>query len=127
MGEKNNEKQYVTESNTDSWVLLLSTETFGNGNEELGKILMNNYIYTIGEEKPHPKSIFLLNEAVKFATVNESTIECFKKLEENGTEILSCGTCLDYYNLKESLKVGQVGNMVTIVEKMNNSKKVVHI
>jgi len=121
------EEQGVNDSKTDSWVLLISTEALGNGNEELGKILMNNYIYTISEEKPHPKSIFLLNEAVKLATVNESTIECFKNLKSKGTEILSCGTCLDYYNLKESLKVGQVGNMITIVEKMNNSNKVIHI
>jgi peroxiredoxin family protein len=49
------------------------------------------------------------------------------KLSEAGVEIVSCGTCLDFYGLKEKLKVGVVGNMYSIVEKMNAAGKVINI
>ncbi|MDO7203643.1 DsrE family protein [Paraclostridium bifermentans] len=60
-------------------------------------------------------------------TENEATVENLKILQDAGVEILSCGTCLDYYGLKEELKVGTVTNMYTIVESMNNSSKTISI
>ena len=84
----------------------------GNGNDELGEVLMKGFIYTLTESKPYPKSILLVNSGVKLSTENYDTIGNLKILEEAGVEILSCGTCLDYYGLKESLKVGSVTQYV---------------
>ena len=105
----------------------ISSNKMGNGNDELGEVLMKGFIYTLTESKPYPKSILLVNSGVKLSTENYDTIGNLKILEEAGVEILSCGTCLDYYGLKESLKVGSVTNMYTIVDIMKNSSQTISI
>ena len=107
--------------------IFISSDKMGNGNDELGHVLMKGYIYALTESKPYPKSIMFVNSAIKLTTENEATIENLKVLESSGVEILSCGTCLDYYGLKEALKVGTVTNMYTIVENMNGSSKTISI
>ncbi|MBO3444559.1 sulfurtransferase-like selenium metabolism protein YedF [Clostridium sp. CCUG 7971] len=107
--------------------IFISSDKMGQGNDELGEVLIKGYIYTLTEAKPYPKHIILVNSGVKLSAQNPSTIENLKILESSGVEVLSCGTCLDYYNLKEDLKVGSVTNMYTIVDIMNNSSQTISI
>lgn len=107
--------------------IFISSDKMGQGNDELGEVLIKGYIYTLTEAKPYPKHIILVNSGVKLSAQNPSTIENLKILESAGVEVLSCGTCLDYYNLKEDLKVGSVTNMYTIVDIMNNSSQTISI
>jgi selenium metabolism protein YedF len=107
--------------------IFISSDKIGNGNDELGAVLMKGFIYTLTESKPYPKSILLVNSGVKLSTENYDTVENLKILEAAGVEILSCGTCLDYYGLKESLKLGSVTNMYTIVDIMKNSLQTISI
>ncbi|CEK32437.1 SirA-like protein [[Clostridium] sordellii] len=107
--------------------IFINSDKMGNGNDELGHVLMKGYIYTLTESKPYPKSIVFVNSGIKLTTENEATIENLKILQDAGVEILSCGTCLDYYGLKDDLKVGTVTNMYTIVETMNNSSKTISL
>lgn len=107
--------------------IFINSDKMGTGNDELGQVLIKGYIYTLTESKPYPKSILFVNSGIKLTTENEATVENLKILQDAGVEILSCGTCLDYYGLKEELKVGTVTNMYTIVETMNNSSKTISI
>ena len=107
--------------------IFINSDKMGNGNDELGHVLMKGYIYTLTESKPYPKSILFVNSGIKLTTENEATIENLKILQDAGVEILSCGTCLDYYGLKDDLKVGTVTNMYTIVDTMNNSSKTISL
>lgn len=101
--------------------IVFGSDKMGEGSDELGKILMKGYIYTLTESIPYPSTLLFLNSGVKLTTEGSEVIDDLKKLEEQGVEILSCGTCLDYYNLKDKLKVGEVTNMYTIVENMKNA------
>lgn len=107
--------------------VFISSDKIGEGDIELGKILMKGFVYTLTETKPYPKYIILVNSGVNLSTGNEDTIENLKKLENFGVEIVSCGTCLDFYNLKESLKVGRVSNIYDILEIMKNTDKTISI
>lgn len=107
--------------------VFISSDKIGEGDIELGKILMKGFVYTLTETKPYPRYIILVNSGVNLSTGNEDTIENLKKLENFGVEIVSCGTCLDFYNLKESLKVGRVSNMYDILEIMKNTDKTISI
>lgn len=107
--------------------VFLSSDKIGEGDIELGKILMKGFVYTLTETKPYPKYIILVNSGVNLSTSNEDTVENFKRLESFGVEIVSCGTCLDFYNLKENLKVGRVSNMYDILEIMKNTDKTISI
>ena len=127
---KKGENVIIEEKNQDKLedkCIFISSDKIGNGNDELGAVLMKGFIYTLTESKPYPKSILLVNSGVKLSTENYDTIENLKILEEAGVEILSCGTCLDYYGLKESLKLGSVTNMYTIVDIMKNSLQTISI
>jgi len=111
----------------DSIVIVITTDKLGQGAEELGKVLMKSYTYALTETNPLPKAVLFLNSGVKLTTEGSEVIENIKKLEAAGVEIVSCGTCLDYYQLKDKLQSGIVGNMYSIIEKMSSAGKVVNI
>ncbi|MGL5711869.1 MAG: sulfurtransferase-like selenium metabolism protein YedF [Paraclostridium sp.] len=107
--------------------IFINSDKMGTGNDELGEVLIKGYIYALTESKPYPKSIVFVNSGIKLTTINESTIENLNILQNAGVEILSCGTCLDYYGLKDDLKIGNLTNMYTIVELMNSVSKTISI
>ncbi|MCG0275115.1 MAG: sulfurtransferase-like selenium metabolism protein YedF [Thermosediminibacteraceae bacterium] len=110
---------------SSSFVILVTSDTLGKGSEELGKLLMRNYIYTLKELDRLPKCIMFINKGVYLAAQGSESLEVLKELESKGVEILSCGTCLDYYGLKEKLAVGSVTNMYTIAQKLSEFRSVV--
>lgn len=116
-----------SEEKTDSIVIVITTDKLGQGAEELGKVLMKSYTYALTEITPLPRAVIFLNSGVKLTTEGSEVLENIKKLENAGVEIISCGTCLDYYKLKDKLKTGIVGNMYSIIEKMNTCGKVINI
>ncbi len=119
--------QEQKEEELENICIFISSDKMGKGNDELGAVLMKGYIYTLTESKPYPKYIALVNSAIKLSTENAHTIENLKILEENGVEIVSCGTCLDYYDLKDKLSVGSVTNMYSIVDIMKKSSQTISI
>ena len=89
-------------------------------------VLMKGFLYTVTETKPYPEKVVLLNSAIKLSTINEETVVHLKKLEEAGTKIYSCGTCLNYYDLADQLKVGVTGNMYDVVDSlMSTSDRII--
>lgn len=103
-------------------VILITSEFLGKGDDELGKILMKGFIYTLSETDPYPSKIMLINSGAKLAATNTETVENLIKLENNGVKIMTCGTCLDFYGIKGELKVGTVANMYDIVETLKDTE-----
>ncbi len=108
-------------------VILCTSDVFGDGDRTLGDILIRGYFYTLTESDILPKVIIFLNSGAKLTTNGSKVIKDLRALEEKGVEILTCGTCLDFYNLKSDLEVGGVSNMYTISEYLNNTKKVIRL
>jgi len=115
------------EKEKDSIVVVITSDSLGRGSEELGKVLMKSYTYALSETTPLPKAVLFMNGGVKLTTEGSEVLENIKKLESAGVKIISCGTCLDFYNLKDKLQAGIVGNMYSIVEEMNSAGKVINI
>lgn len=105
--------------------VLFTKDKMGHGNDELGKILIKGYIYTLTELDEKPKSLLFLNSGVLLTTGESETISDLKKLEDMGVKIYSCGTCLDYYHVKDDLKVGEVANMYVIANELNNAENTI--
>lgn len=107
-------------------MLIISSDKMG-AEETLGKILMKGFLETIKATKEIPHTIFFLNAGVKLTTICDDIIPILKELAALGVEIFSCGTCLKYYNLESSMKVGYRGTTNHIVEGMKDFRKTVWI
>lgn len=119
--EEANENNACIPNTFKDMVILFTTDKLGQGSDELGSILMKGYIYTLTESTPFPSALLFLNNGVRLTVEGSPVLDDLKKLQSEGVEILSCGTCLDFYNLKDKLSVGEITNMYTIVEKMKNA------
>lgn len=103
---------------TGERVLLVTSDRLGEGPEELGQLLMKNFLFTLLETPQQPDRILLLNSGVLLATTGAETVEALKRLEERGAEIFACGVCLDYYKKKDQLAAGRVTNMFSTAENL---------
>ena len=108
------------------YVMFIGKDHVGEGDPELGHNLMKMALYTLSESEQPPSALLFMNSGVKLLTGdNEQTIEHVKALEAKGAEVLACGTCLDFYGLKDDLQVGTVSNMYDILEHMRQAPKVI--
>jgi selenium metabolism protein YedF len=108
-------------------VIAIGRNTMGNGSEELGAILIKAFIYSLTELDTPPETMLFFNSGVKLTTEGSNVIADLKTLEAKGTIISSCGTCLDFYRLKEKLAVGNVTNMYAIASAMGDAGRLINI
>ena len=106
-------------------VVVVSSDRMGTGNDELGKVLIKGFIFAVTQLDTLPKAMLFYNGGVTLTTEGSPALEDLKSLEAQGVEIMSCGTCLDYYGLKDKLVVGNVTNMYNIVETQAKAAKVI--
>ena len=109
----------------DKTVVVISANEMGAGDPELGKILMKSFVYALTELPQLPSKVLLYNGGVKLAVEGSDSLADLKKLAEQGVGILSCGTCLDFYQLKSELGVGSVTNMYEIAQSQMEATKVI--
>ncbi|SDE78291.1 sulfurtransferase-like selenium metabolism protein YedF [Sporomusa acidovorans] len=105
-------------------VYLLTQNTLGHGSPELGAVLIKSFMTTLLEVKPQPIAVLMLNSGVKLAVKDSPVLDQLATLAERGVAVLACGTCLDFYQLKAELAVGEITNMYTIVETISKQKTV---
>ena len=106
-------------------LVVLSGNTMGSGDERLGKALMKAFVFALTKQDVLPETILCYNTGAYLTTDGADTLEDLKLLESEGVTILTCGTCLDFYGLKEKLAVGGVTNMYDIVERMESAQTIV--
>lgn len=128
VGENTAEEEMLPESclpcRQKNKVAVLSSETMGQGDDVLGRLLMKGFIFALTQQEQLPETVLLYNSGAKL-TCSEEFAEDFQFLESQGVEILTCGTCLSHYQLADKLKAGSVTNMYTIVEKMLQAEVVI--
>ncbi len=124
---KNEKSVKVQNQSQDNIVIVISNDKLGGGDDGLGDVLMKSYIYSLTEVTPLPTALILLNAGVKLTTSGSTVLDSLNKLYNLGVEIISCGTCLDYYGLKDELKIGLIGNMYSIVEIMHRRGRIINI
>lgn len=108
-------------------VVLISSDTIGRGSEELGGILMRAFMHTFTEVEPMPQTMIFINSGVKLSIEDSIVLEDLQALAGEGVQILVCGTCLDYFKLKDKIAVGEVSNAYTILETLLQAGKVVRL
>lgn len=106
-------------------LIVLSSNKMGSGADELGKTLMKAFIFALTKQDQLPQTILLYNSGAYLSCNGSDSLEDLKLLEASGVEIMTCGTCLNYYGLTDQLAVGSVTNMYDIVEKMQQAIKII--
>ncbi len=96
--------------------VFITSEILGEGSDELGRLLMKSFLYALSERDVPPEKLALMNGGVKLAISQSPALTDLKALAASGTQIFVCGTCLDYFGLKDQLAVGQISNMYDIQE-----------
>lgn len=106
-------------------LVFIDGQTMGRGNDELGAVLMKSFLYTLKEIEPAPWRIIFVNTGVKLVAEDALFINILKDLENIGVEILACGTCLDYFYLKDKIGVGRISNMFEIVSSFTEASNII--
>lgn len=106
-------------------VVVIRSNVMGEGDPELGKVLIKGFIYALSQQKELPKTILFYNGGAYLTCEGSASLDDLKELEHRGVKILTCGTCLNFYGLSEKLKVGEVTNMYEIAETMSKASLIV--
>ena len=106
-------------------LVVLSANVMGKGEEKLGKALMKAFVFALTKQDQLPETILCYNTGAYLTCEGADTLEDLKSMEAEGVTVLTCGTCLDFYGIKDKLAVGSVTNMYDIVERMEAAKTIV--
>lgn len=123
--QENDADEFICDTHKKVTVAVISADKMGDGDDTLGRILIKGFLYALSQVENGPDTILFYNGGAKLTTEGSESLEDLKKMEEEGVEILTCGTCLKHYGLTEKLAVGKITDMYTIVEKMTGADKVI--
>ena len=127
VAEKNKEEEIacVMDSRRKGMLVVLSGNVMGTGDPKLGTSLVKAFVFALTKQDQLPDTILCYNTGASLTCEGADTLEDLKLLESEGVTILTCGTCLDFYGLKEKLAVGGVTNMYDIVERMESAAQII--
>jgi selenium metabolism protein YedF len=106
-------------------VVLISSATLGHGDDDLGRLLMTAFVKTLKDVVPRPRTLVLMNGGVRHAVEGADLVPAIKDLEQRGVTVLACGTCLDFFHLKEQLAAGRISNMFEILSALAAADRVI--
>jgi selenium metabolism protein YedF len=106
------------------WIV---TDRLGSGDEELGRVLMRNFLYSLARADARPARLMLMNGGVRLACDGSESLDDIRVLAESGVVVKVCGTCLDYLGLKDALAVGEIGDMAGAVAVLTGDSDVVTV
>ncbi len=111
----------------NGYIVLIASDTLGSGDDKLGRILLKSFLNTLWQKDSKPEKILFLNSAVKLACKESEMLDVLQLLEDAGVNIVSCGTCLAYYEITELLSVGYAGNMLEVVDSLLDTDRIIRI
>ena len=106
-------------------VVYLNSDLLGAGDEALGSFLMKAFLKTLLDLERVPDRLILINSGVRLASEGSQTVDTLRTLSEKGVEIVSCGTCLDFYKIREKMAVGSISNMYDIIQSMLEADRLI--
>jgi selenium metabolism protein YedF len=111
--------------NKGNYIVVIDSNSMGYGSEDLGKILIKGFINTLDQLENLPLEIICYNSGVTLSIKGTDTSQSLKKLENQGVKITLCGTCVDFYGIKENIEVGTISNMLYIAGKLAGNQQIV--
>ena len=122
---KDEEISCTLDARKKGMLVVLSANTMGTGDPKLGTSLMKAFVFALTKQDQLPETILCYNTGAYLTCEGADTLEDLKSMEAEGVTVLTCGTCLDFYGIKDKLAVGSVTNMYDIVERMENAAQII--
>lgn len=97
-------------------VIVLNNESMGQGNPVLGATILASLLRTLVQASELPKAIFCYNGGVKLLVEGSPVLAHLQELAEMGVPVQACKTCVDFFGLRDELKVGEISTMAQYVE-----------
>lgn len=120
-----NPAAYCSSGLPDDYVVCIKGELMGEGDPDLGKLLMETFVEHLKLQEQLPTHVVLYNSGVKLAMKSSPVCSSLTELEELGTRIMLCGTCIDHYGIQFDIGVGMISNMVVLTETLASAGHVV--
>jgi len=115
----------ITHFEKGNFIVVISSDKMGDGDDKLGILLMENYIKAIKDLDKLPEKIVFYNKGVFLASKNSTVIEHLKDFEKMGIDLLLCATCVNYYSLESNVGAGTLSNMYAIAEAMASAGNII--
>ena len=119
------DKACCCEGRKKNVVVAIGANKMGEGNDELGQALIKAFVFALTQQDELPGTVIFYNGGVNLSCEGSPVLEDLQKLVDEGVSVISCGTCLNFYGLKEKLAVGEVSNMYEIVERQRKADLVI--
>ena len=107
-------------------IVLLSSSGLGSGDQQLGELIMANFLRLLPEQPTRPNKLICWNAAVKLLTADSPVLEHLKKIERAGIEILACRTCIEYFGIEDKIAVGKISTM-QVIQKLLLENEVISV
>ena len=108
-----------------NFIVVISSDKMGEGNEELGHLLINNFIMALKDLDKLPRKIVFYNKGVTLVTNDSPVIDHLRDLEKMGVELLLCATCVNFYKIENQIGGGILSNMYVIAEAMASAGNII--
>jgi selenium metabolism protein YedF len=112
-------------THTEPFIVAISDNRMGRGNDELGHILIKSFLHTLLQMEPLPEKIIFYNSGVQLTTRNSEVIDDLQQLRDSGVDILVCGTCVNFFGLSDRIGIGTISNMYEIATSMSTAKRLI--
>lgn len=109
-----------------NYIVVLKSDCMGQGDDDLGRMLVKGYLNTLRELENKPTTIILYNSGVLLANQDSGSETALKALAEDGVDVIVCGACVDFFAIKETLAAGRISNMYEIAEKIAHTGHVIY-
>jgi selenium metabolism protein YedF len=108
-----------------NFIIAITSDKMGEGDEALGHILMTNFVKAIKDLEKLPEKMVFYNNGVKLGSIDSPVYEHLKEIESMGVRLLLCATCARYYSLEEKIRVGSLSNMYEIAQVLASAGSIV--
>jgi len=109
----------------NKYTILIKSNSMGSGNDDLGKILIRGFLNSLIKQEQLPTHIILYNAGVLLAVKDSDTAVSMLEMEQKGVQIVLCGTCVDFFQIKEQIAAGEISNMAYITSLLIEAPKVI--
>ena len=108
-------------------VVVINSEAMGKGSEELGKQLIGGFLRKLWNQQTKPQTVMFYNSGVNLLVEGSSVLDALEGSFKAGVDLVVCGTCCDYYDIRDKIRVGRISDMQEITSLLMNADNVITI